>query len=179
MQGLITVARVTSDGKIVSTQQAVDRGWIKPGMAQPSGWGLAKEEVPIGFNMTVDGGRQALAYLFGGRSLAAYACSKFAIGTGTTAPNASDVALEAMVADLSGGHPLKDVGMIDWPSEFVARVELVIPQDNANGLLITEFGLFASPPDQYDSGTLLCRKVDTGIPKSSAFSPTLLWRVRF
>lgn len=176
MQGLITVIRIHSGGKLVSNQKAVDYGWIRPGMAQPAGWGLTREEIPLGFNLTVDGGRQALAYLFGGKApLANFTCSKFGIGTGTTAPNASDIALEAPVnVGVGSGALFAATGQTDFPDAMVARVELNIPANSdANGTLITELGLFTS------EGTLLCRKVNTGISKNSSFEPTLLWRVRF
>jgi hypothetical protein len=69
MKGFVTLSKVQlADGKIITTQQAVDYGWIRPAGVQKPGWGLERHEVPLGHNLFVDEGRQLLAYCFGGRA---------------------------------------------------------------------------------------------------------------
>src|SRR5271165_2036804 len=89
MSGFLTVSGIKlADGKTMSTQRAVELGWIKEGPRKPRGWGIAKEEIPVGYNTMVDNGRQLLAYLFGARSPSgSYVCSRFGIGTGSDATN--------------------------------------------------------------------------------------------
>ena len=54
------------------------------------------------------------------------------------------------------------------------RVGFNIAVGDANGYLLTEFGLFSG------NDTLLARKVrSVGINTTSDFSPTLTWRIRF
>ena len=55
---------------------------------------------------------------------------------------------------------------------FVAQAEYALGYDDANGYLITEFGLFTG------NGTLLARKTDTGINKTSDNLLTLIHRIR-
>lgn len=183
LEGFVTVCKVKlANGKYVSTQQAVDRGLIKPANFKPEGWGIAKEEIPLGYNTTVDNGRQLLAYLFGGRTPAAsYVCSQFGVGTGTTATNASFTDLISPVAFYDNGSGLvntKPINGVDFPVPFIARVEIELATTEANGILITELGLYAADIGT-NATTLIARKTVTGILKTSDISPAILWRLRF
>jgi hypothetical protein len=185
IEGFLTVGSIKlADGKIMTTQRAVELGWIIPASCKPAGWDFAKEEVPLGYNTMVDNGRQLLAFLFGGRTPSgSYTCSRFGIGTGTTASDVSFTDLEAPVNFFNDGIsstllPTKPINGVDFPVPFVARVEFGLDTGEANGLLITEFGLYAS--DLGGAGnTLLARKTETGTQKNSDFAPTFIWRVRF
>jgi hypothetical protein len=94
-QGFVTISKLTRpDGREVSTQEAVDKGLIKPLARKPSGWGIQKHEIPLGHNLFTDEGRQTMAYAFGFRSpIVNYVCTQFGIGTGTTPPKVTDVAV--------------------------------------------------------------------------------------
>jgi hypothetical protein len=174
-KGLVTVSGITSaDGSPLSTQQAVDNGWIcAPTGRQPVGWGLERHEVPLGENLFVDNGRQLLAFAFGFRSpIENYVCKSFGVGTGQTAARVTDVALEAPIT-LSTG-PTKPVDTIDFLSAFVVRVSFTLGLTDANGYVITEMGLFSG------NNSLIARKIRAvSINKTSEFAPTLTWRIRF
>jgi hypothetical protein len=176
-EGLVTVSGVRlADGRSISTQQAVDYGWIVPikGMS-PAGWGLERHEVSLGSNLFLDQGRQLLAYCFGFRApVEDYTCQKYSVGTGTTTPQVTDVALEAPITLASTASTMADIDGVDFLAPFVVRVSYTIALGDANGNLITERGLLSK------NGTLFARHVTTaGINKTADFSPTLTWRVRF
>jgi len=181
-QGFITISSVKrSDGRIISTQEAVDAGIIKPSGFKPRGWGIEKSEVPLGYNTMVDNGRQLLAYLFGGRTPAgSFVCSRFGIGTGTEATNTSftDLVSPVNFYNDSGLKPTKPINGVDFPVPFIARVEFALDTSEAVGILITEMGLYAADIGSGDT-TLLARKTLTGYPKTGDFAPVFLWRVRF
>lgn len=175
-RGLVTISGVRlADGRAISTQQAVEYGWIVPikGMS-PAGWGLERHEVSLGENLFLDQGRQLLAYCFGFRApVEDFTVQKYSVGTGTTTPQVTDVALEAPIT-LSSGSTMADIDGVDFLSPFVVRVSYTIALGDANGNLITERGLLSG------NGTLFARHVTTaGINKTSDFSPTLTWRIRF
>jgi hypothetical protein len=185
MQGFLTISGVSVDGKVISTQAALDRGLIKLKNygRKPAGWDIAKHEIPLGYNTMVDNGRQFLAYLFGGRTpMQSFSCSGFGIGTGTLAPNVANTDLQAPIAFYDDGvHDtlqfVKPITGVDFPAPMIARVEFQLAQTEANGLLITELGLYAS--DLSGSGsTLLCRKTLQGLEKQSTTSPCISWRIR-
>lgn len=176
-KGLLTISRITTaDGKKVSLQKAVDYGWIKPiGGRSPSGWGLPKEEISLGENLFLDQGRQLLAFCFGFRSpISDFTCQNFGVGTGITAPAVTDVALQSPITLISTGTTTAPILGVDFLTPFVVRVSYQIALGDANGYLITERGLFSG------NGTLFARHVSAaGINKTSDFSPTLTWRIRF
>lgn len=156
-------------------RKACDYGLIIP-QRSPAGWGVGPDEVCVGKNLFVDQGRQLLAYAFGFRApIYNYTCQKFGVGTGLTAAKVTDVALEAPVALTSqGGATIAPVTSIDFLTSFVVRVGFTIAVGDANGYLLTEFGLFSG------NGTLLARLVrSVGVNKTSDFAPTLTWRIRF
>lgn len=176
-EGLVTVSAVRlADGRFISTQQAVDYGWIIPTSGRsPAGWGLERHEVSLGNNLFLDQGRQLLAFCFGFKSpVSDYTCQKYGVGTGTTTPQVSDVALEAPITLASTASTLANIDGVDFLSPFVVRVSYTIALGDANGYLILERGLFSG------NGTLFARHVTSaGISKTSDFSPTLTWRIRF
>jgi hypothetical protein len=173
MKGFLTVAKVLlADGAELPTQKAVEYGWL-PNSSQPAGWGLARHEVPLGPNLFVDGGRQLLAYCFGGRSpLSDFFCQKFGVGTGTTAPAVTDSALEAPVS-LDNAAYTKQISSIDFPAPFVCRIECPLSHADGAGYLLTEIGLFSG------NDSLFARSTNLGINKTSDFAPVIMWRIRF
>jgi hypothetical protein len=184
VKGFLTICKFTDEsGKEIPTQKAVDYGWVKPASNKPSGWGFEREEIPIGSNMFVDNGRQILAYLFGARTPAgSYVCSRFGVGTGAN-PNTSGMTDLQSPANFynAGSGPLlatKPITGVDYPVPFIARVQFQLATTEANGLLLSEFGLYCM--DMNGGGTtLLARKTCTPVPKQSGFAPVWLWRIRF
>ncbi len=175
-KGLLTVTGfTTADGKNVPLQKGIEYGWIKGQRGQPSGWGLPKEEISLGENLFLDQGRQLLAFCFGFRSpISDYVCQRFGIGTGNTAPAVTDVSLESPITLSSVSSTTAPILGVDFLTPFVVRVSYQIAIGDANGYLITERGLFSG------NGTLFARHVSAaGINKTSDFSPTLTWRIRF
>jgi hypothetical protein len=172
-QGLVSITGFShSDGKRLSTQDAVDLGLITP--VNVSGWDLEKSEVPIGLNVCVDGFRQTMAYAIAG--VANNNITQFQVGTGDPTlypPNVSDVSLIAPIT-LSSGSTYKAIDGIDFPSPFIARVQFTLGSADANGYLITEMGLFTGAA----SPVLLARKTFPGLNKQSSFSPSFSWRLR-
>lgn len=173
-KGILTVSGITlADGRKLTTQQAVDYGWIKPSVGKFPGWGLAKHEVPVGFNLFVDQGRQVACYALGFRSpVSDYTIQKFSVGTGLTPARVTDVALQAPVT-LSNGSTLKAIDSIDFMTPFVLRASFTLGVNDANGYLLSEMGLFSG------GDALVARKVRAvSINKTSDFAPTLTWRIR-
>jgi hypothetical protein len=175
-EGLLTVTKITlADGKELPLQKACDSGLIIHERS-PAGWGIGPNEVCLGKNLFLDQGRQLLAYAFGFRApVENYSCQQFGVGTGVTAAQMTDVALEAPVPLASQGDAITaPVTSIDFLTAFVVRVGFTIAYGDANGYFLTEFGLYSG------NGTLITRFVRTlGINKTSDFSPTLTWRIRF
>lgn len=173
-RGFLTISKVLdAQGREISTQKAFEYGWILPSGKTPRGWGIPKNEIPLGENLFVDGGRQNLAYCFGYYApISNYVCSLFGVGTGTAAAKVTDVALQNPI-EFSPAVTTKAINGIDFPTAFVARVEFSLGANEANGYLITELGLFAG------DGSLYARRTTTGINKSSDFSPVISHRLRF
>jgi len=176
-QGLVTVSRIVdADGREISLQRAVDYGWITNAQRAPSGWGVGRDEISLGKNLFLDQGRQLVAFCFGFRNpISDYTLQKFGIGTGTTAANVSDIALEAPIQLASQANATTSpIDAIDFLTPFVLRVAYTVAYGDANGYLIRERGLFSG------NNTLIARHVSAaGINKTSDFSPTLTWRLRF
>lgn len=173
-QGIVTVSKITlADGREVSTQQAVDYGWICGAGRQPAGWGLKRHEVLVGTNLFLDQGRQVLCYALGFRSpIVNYTVQKFGVGTGLTPARVTDVALEAPIT-LSNSATTKNIDCVDFLSPFVIRIAFTLGVNDANGYIISEMGLYSG------GDALIARKVRAvSINKTSDFSPSLLWRVR-
>lgn len=176
MKGFVTLAGITTaDGKKLAPRKALEYGWVTTGFSrQPQGWGLDRDEVPLGHNLIVDQGRQCAAYAFGFRApVANYVIGRFGVGTGVTVARVTDVSLEAPII-LSTGLLTKAVDVIDFVAPFVLRVSCTLGTADANGYVLSELGLFSA------NNTLLARKVQAvSINKTSDFSPTLVWRLRF
>lgn len=175
-KGYLTVSSVTDgEGKEIPLSKAVDYGWITPVCRTPGGWGIKKPEVAIGQNLFLDNGRQLMAYCMGFRAPAEdYSLQNFGVGTGTTAAKVTDVALEAPATLLSVNSIYAPIDSVDYLSAFVLRVSMTLALGDANGLNITELGLYSG------NGTLFARKVrSVGINKTSDFQPVLCWRCRF
>lgn len=178
-------------GRRLTPMEALNLGVVKldSGSETPKDWGIQSHEVPLGPNIMVDGGRQFLAYLYGGKTPSNTLCvSQFGIGTGSLAPNVSNTDLQSPISfydptlQYAGGtlYPAKPITNVTWPSPFIALVQLDLAQAEANGYLITEWGLYASTGDVVTgSRTLLNRKLEAGFQKDSTASPTFSWRVRF
>jgi len=175
-EGLITVSKITlADGAELPLRKACDYGFISP-QRTPAGWDVGSDEVCIGKNLFVDSGRQLMAYAFGFRApISDYTLQQFGVGTGLTAAQVTDVALEAPVPlNSQSGGTVAPISSVDFLTAFVVRVGFTVALGDANGYLLTEFGLFSG------NGTLLARKVQSvGINKTSDYSPTLTWRIRF
>lgn len=175
-KGLVTVSGITlADGSQMPLRKACDYGFITP-QRSPAGWDVSPDEVVVGKNLFVDQGRQLVAYAFGFRApIQNYTCQQFGVGTSLVAAQMTDVALLAPVALASqGGATTAPVNSIDFLTSFVVRVGFTIALGDANGYLLTEMGLFSG------NGTLMARLVrSVGINKTSDFSPTLTWRIRF
>lgn len=175
-EGVVTVSGITTaDGRAVSTQQAVEYGWIVPADCSTGGWGIERHEIPVGSNLFLDQGRQAIAFAFGGRSpMTDYAVKYFAVGTGRTSARITDVALEAPIYIDSAADYKKEIDAVDYLSPFIVRVAFTLGTNDANGYGITELGLLTG------GGALIARKIrSVVINKTSDYSPTLTWRLRF
>jgi len=174
-KGILTISGITlADGKKLSTQQAVDYGWIASARGAFAGWGLERHEVPLGENLFVDQGRQIVAYAFGFRSpISNYTVQRYGVGTGLTPAKVTDVALQSPIT-LNNGLTTKEIDAVDFLSPFVVRVAFTLATDDANGYMLSEMGLFSG------GEALIARKVRAvSINKTSDFSPTLTWRIRF
>ena len=174
-EGLVTVSKITlADGKKLSLRKACDYGWLSP-VRVPAGWGIGDDELSLGSNLFLDGGRQLLAYAFAFRApIENFTLQKFGVGTGLTAAAVTDVALEAPVMLASASATTAPITSVDFLTAFVVRIGFTIGIGDANGYLLTEFGLFSG------NNTLLARKVrSVGINKTSDYAPTCSWRLRF
>ena len=174
-KGIVTISKVLlADGREISTQQAIDYGWICSPARQTAGWGLERHEVPLGENLFLDQGRQVLAYAFGFRSpIQNYTVQQFGVGTGLNPARVTDVALESPIT-LSSGQTTKAIDSVDFLSPFVVRVSFTLGLTDANGYIISELGLFSG------GGALMARRVRAvSINKTSDYSSVLSWRVRF
>ena len=161
-KGTVEISRIVdSFGKEIPLEKAIKYGWVQPGA----------ESAP---NLFVDGGRQLMVYAFAFRApIENFTCQRFGVGTGVRPASVNDVALQAPVT-LASGLTTGALDSIDFLSAFVMRVAFTLGLNDANGSLITEMGLFSG------NNTLIARRVRTvGINKTSDFSPTLTWRMRF
>ena len=115
-----------------------------------------------------------MAYAFGFRSpISSYTVQRFGVGTGLIPAKVTDVALQAPVT-LNNASTTKPIDSVDFLSPFVVRVAFTLANDDANGYILSEMGLFSG------GEALIARKVRAvSINKTSDFSPTLTWRIRF
>jgi hypothetical protein len=172
-EGIITVSKVCLGGKEISTQKAVDYGFIAPSKDQPAGWGLERHEVVVGNNLFLDQGRQVTCYALGFRApIFNFTIQYFGVGTGLTPARVTDVALESPIT-LNNAQTTKAIDTVDFLSPFVLRASFTLASDDANGYLISEMGLFSG------GQALMARAIRAvSINKTSDISPTLTWRIR-
>ena len=156
-------------GKIVTQDEAVRRGWLVCNNDP-----VLKPYVDNTRNLFVDQGRQVVAYAFGFRSpISNYTVQRFGVGTGLTPAKVTDVALQAPIV-LNTGTTTKLIDAVDFLSPFVVRVAFTLANDDANGYLISEMGLFSG------GEALIARKVRAvSINKTADYSPVLSWRLKF
>jgi hypothetical protein len=164
---------VDSTGKRVSPEKAFKYGWVKePNFNVDSAWGLEKGEIPLGQNLFVSGGRQAMLYSFAFRSpVTNYTLQRFGVGTGVSAPDMNDVQLENAVT-LADGNTTKLLDECSFPAPFVVRVSATLGINDANGYLLTEFGIFSG------DSTLCARFTRAGLQKTADWSPSIAYRLR-
>jgi len=167
------------DGVEISTQKAVDLGLVSPTGKKPKGWGIARHEVPLGYNIFTDSGRQVLAYALAFRKpISNFVCTQFGVGVGTSPPKVTDTALEDPLtfydsnSDTIADSQLKPLTQAAFPYPFIIDFEMSLSATEANTYLLTEFGLFSG------SGVLIARKVVLGFNKSASMSPSFVWRCR-
>jgi len=182
LSGFLSIASIIlEDGQVMSAREARKAGLLDvPDLATEDWPTIGPDELPIGTNVHTDAGRQLMIYCWGGRSpVTDYIASQFGIGTGTTPETVGDLALEAPLtfydsdADSVPDSELKPVNSIDYPEPFIARVSITIADTEAQGVLITEAGLFSG------NGTLLNRAIlDAPINKGTS-ARNFLWRLRF
>lgn len=89
--------------------------------------------------------------------------SHIAIGTGTTAPTASDTALETEV--FPDGANRSAISSLTKPSSKVVRLQMLVGAGEANGDDLTEVGVVNAAT----SGTFMNRVVHTAISKDASF----------
>lgn len=116
-----------------------------------------------------------LAFAFGYRSpISDYVVAQFAVGTGLTPAQVTDVAIESPILLASTSSYTKNIDSVDYLQPFVVRVAFTLGTNDANGYQISELGLLSG------GGALIARKVRaTSINKTSDYAPTLTWRIRF
>jgi hypothetical protein len=165
-----------AEGNTVKLADAIRYGWITPGKALP-GWDLTSDEVPLGPNLQLDNFRQYLCYAATARSpIIQFAIQRFGCGTGVVPPTTANTQLLTqvpLVAPDSANYNTKLIDYVSYPSPFYAQIYFTLGVNDANGYLLTEFGLYSG--DQ----TLLIRWTIPGIAKDSTFTPTLQHRLAF
>lgn len=117
-----------------------------------------------GYNLVVGGGREAIAKLIGGDGTGKQIV-EFAVGEGSSSPVDADTALT--------NEFVKAINNVTYPVTGTAQVEFSLETTDANGLDITEFGLYC------DDGTLFSRKVVPTISKTSDIRIEATWKIIF
>jgi hypothetical protein len=170
--GFVSISKITlADGSSLPLQQAVKYGWINP-IDDCCGFKLDKDELPLGKNMLVDQCRQIIAFAMGGRSNNDHIVS-FSMGTGITPPKVTDTSLESALP-FSDGRYFKGIESLTYIGPFMLRVAFTLGINDGSGYNISEFGLLSG------DNVLIARKVrSVAINKTTDFSPTLTWRIRF
>ena len=112
-------------------------------------------------NLTVNAGFSAVCDMMGSGNVEPF--SYCAIGTGTTAPDATDTSLETEVARVQGGYTKV--------SDTVWKNDATFGAGTGTGA-ITESGLFNSS----SSGTMLCRQTFAVINKGDNDTLVVTWQ---
>lgn len=115
-------------------------------------------------NLVVSLGHNNLAKLLGGEGTGKK-ISKIALGTNGTTPVLSDSVITQMFN--------KTIDAVTYPKSNSVKFNWSINADEANGLVIREFGLLN------DDGVLCARKVRTDIVKTSAVRLVGSWEITF
>lgn len=113
-------------------------------------------------NLVVNLGRKNVARILGGDSTGK-AITKIGVGDGTSAPAKTDT-------DLTNKF-VKNIGSVSYPTENSVQFSFEIGTGDANGINITELGLYN------DSGVLFSRKTRQPIAKTSAVVITGIWTI--
>ena len=172
--GYVTIKEFRDESGVIPLQKAFEYGWITDVPRAPRGWGIGRDEIPMGYNLITDTGRQLACYAVGGLSpYTNNVITSFGAGTGLTTPTVLDVTLEAP-ATFSGGSLYQAVDQVAFPVPFTLQVQFTIDANSMNGLLLTEFGLFSG------NNQLMARKLRAaGLNKPSGVAVTQLWRQRW
>lgn len=134
-------------------------------------------------NMVVNNGRQALAYLIGGKDPGTnnMVVTHVSWGTYDEAPRFTDTTLSPQPGVTAGGeneilydgvNRRKLVSSVDWPVPFVVRFECLLGTDECNGYTLREMGLWTL------SGGLFARKALVPIVKTSDLALSFIWNIR-
>ncbi len=134
-------------------------------------------------NMVVNNGRQALAYLIGGKDLGTnnMVVTKVSWGTYDEAPRFTDTTLSPQPGVTAGGeneikydgvNRLKAITSVDYPVPFVTRFECLLGPDECNGYTLREMGLWTA------GGGLFARKALVPIVKTSDLALSFIWSIR-
>jgi len=134
-------------------------------------------------NMVVNNGRQALAYLIGGKDLGTsnMVITSVSWGTYDEAPRFTDTTLSPQPGATAGGeneikydgtNRRKAITSVDWPVPFVTRFECLLGPDECNGYTLREMGLWTA------GGGLFARKALVPIVKTSDLSLSFIWSIR-
>lgn len=134
-------------------------------------------------NMVVNGGRQAVANLLGGRDAGTnnHVVTHVSWGIYDEAPRFTDTTLSPQPGLTTGGENeiayngtdrKKLISSVDWPVPFVTRFECLLGNDECNGYTLREMGLWTA------SGVLFARKTLVPIVKTSDLALSFTWNIR-
>lgn len=115
-----------------------------------------------GKNLVVNVGKQNVARLLGGLS-SGKPITKIGFGEGTTAPAVGNTSLTNAFT--------KDIDSVNYPSAKQVQFVFSLSASEANGMNITELGLFNS------SNVLFSRKTRSAIAKTSSVIITGIWTI--
>lgn len=121
-------------------------------------------------NLIVTVGKNYLAAWLAAASQAGMFMSYIALGTGTTAPAASDTALQS---ELTGGGNSRVVGTLSSSTNTWQNTAIFLP-GNGTGA-VTEAGLFTAS----SSGTMFARQTFSAYNKAAGDTLTVTWSVSF
>ncbi len=115
-------------------------------------------------NLIVEGAKNQLSRLVAGSGTNRH-ITHIGFGVGTSAPSPGNTGL-------SGAY-WKSIGSVEYPAAGQVAFSWSLATSEANGLVITEFGLRCA------DGTLFARKVRNPIHKSDDLSLTGVWTIIF
>lgn len=121
-------------------------------------------------NLIVTVGKNYLAAWLAAASQAGKFMSYIALGTGSTAPAASDTTLET---ELTGGGNSRVIGTLASSTNTWSNTAIFLP-GNGTGA-VTEAGLFSAS----SAGTMFARQVFSAYNKAAGDTLTVTWSVSF